>query len=376
VIKEFQHKQIYAKKGKLSRNRSFNSWKQKYNHKPGEQMIENLESRKLLSAALNGTILTVTGSKYNDKITIVGDSNYLTVNELNATSSFAGVTSIVVLGDKGNDYIANLTQIPSSLFGGSGNDYLQGGGGSDYLWGESGNDVISDFVPADPMSQNKLYGGTGNDSLWGGFGALDALFGGTGNDIIYDIVGGSNVVNADAGKDITITRATDLVNSDPKDAAAVSFGVSTDTVALVKGVVYLNGTANPDKFQISVNKTNINVAYTLGSTITNYTFSKKAVKFIAGIGGDGDDQFINDTAIGSVFYGTGGNDTLVGGFGIDILKGGAGSDNLNGRKGNDDMSGDAGADIIFDTDGTDIFRADATDTMGGWTGGSDLIVLN
>lgn len=356
---------------------------------------EVLESRRLLAVdafAVDGTLF-VCGDNGDNLIQV--DQQQLT-NTVNLTAdgqsnSFDNIQKVVVQGGNGDDDISINTYddagflISSQVFGGNGNDIIQGGGGSDYLDGGNGNDIVSNFVtdpnyaPIGRGSYDTLIGGNGNDSLWGGWGVQDVIFGGNGKDTIYDIVGGSNVIDGGRGDDFIIARAgaglptdplnnpggltSDTVNAN-KDKATVLFDAGTQAggaPVLIDGTLYV---LNLDGGDISVNQSGKNVVVTYDGT--DFTYRAKDVNAIAGIGGPTDDTFTNNTNIRSVFYGQGGNDTLLGGGSGDVLKGGSGNDYIDGRGGRDDITGDAGADVLVANSGKkdkDIVRTDAFDQV-------------
>ena len=81
----------------------------------------------------------------------------------------------------GDDLVYNLTDIPSRIYTGLGDDFVYGGDSDDELYGQEGFDV--------------LIGRAGNDRLDGGLdGILDNLWGGSGADdfIVHkDVAGGA-----------------------------------------------------------------------------------------------------------------------------------------------------------------------------------------
>lgn len=108
----------------------------------------------------------------------------------------------------GHDTIINWTNVPTTLFGGTGQDDLHGGtsadlifGGrrNDDLWGSDGNDILKGGDDDDDLfgqaGADELYGQAGNDSLVGGYDylgavkiddrAVDWVFGGAGTDRFY-----------------------------------------------------------------------------------------------------------------------------------------------------------------------------------------------
>jgi Ca2+-binding RTX toxin-like protein len=99
----------------------------------------------------------------------------------------------LVLAGAGNDHITG-GRFRDSLQGGSGDDSAAGGAGRDILLGNSGNDKLNGGADDDLLSGNAgddvLIGGAGTDLLGGGAG-MDRMFGGPGAD---QLIGG-------AGKD-------------------------------------------------------------------------------------------------------------------------------------------------------------------------------
>lgn len=157
-----------------------------------------------ISITLNGTTLALRGGSNDDVITVsrsAGGAVVVAITERPpGTGALAHVfrdvpiTSIVAYGGTGNDILSNLTDIPCTLYGEDGNDYIIGGSGNDRLDGGPGSDVISGGPGNDT-----LIGGPGNDHLSGDAGN-DSLSGGTGNDNLY---GGSGVdtLSGGAGSD-------------------------------------------------------------------------------------------------------------------------------------------------------------------------------
>lgn len=113
-------------------------------------VIESLESRQLLSGSVSlsaSGVLSVTGSRKADKISITVDRRHATnldvsVNGRTTVVKAARVAVVHVDAGAGNDTIteaANITA-PSTLLGGEGNDTITAGGGSDDVM-DGGNGV-------------------------------------------------------------------------------------------------------------------------------------------------------------------------------------------------------------------------------------------
>ena len=129
---------------------------------------DELERREMpaVTAAVVAGILTVAGTAADERITVFRDGTNLivldgTVEVLRTPS--AGVTSIAIDGDGGNDSIRiapSVTQ-PTAIAGGTGRNKLVAGAGDSVLVGGTGNDA--------------LFGGLGSNSF-NGDGGLNALF--------------------------------------------------------------------------------------------------------------------------------------------------------------------------------------------------------
>lgn len=266
-------------------------------------------------------------------------TNVITVSNLDATTiqvalddfqvrlDMTTVTGIVIDGGNGDDVITNSTGIPSTLLGGN-----------------------------------------GNDNLWS-FGS-DSLDGGNGSDTLYSILGQSTLVGG-PGRDRLITNDRSVVVSDAADFQAVVFRSGAPLVELRNGVLYFQGGAGNDTFQIEDDGRNLNV-FANGSL---FSFARRDVEQIAGLLGAGDDQVLSGSSTPLVLYGASGNDTLLGGSGDDLLKGGSGNDLLFGGNGRDDLTGDAGVDTLSGGPGRDTLRFDGDDFTVILTGG-DLGIKN
>lgn len=127
--------------------------------------VDMLESRRLLSSSLNGTLLTIDGTAGNDDISVGLSAGQLVVTlNGNSDGSFdaALVDSIQVNALDGDDSV--------SLAGVSTNATLSGGNGNDTLVGGDGNDSLA--------------GGDDNDTFFSNDGKADAVAGGPGLDTV------------------------------------------------------------------------------------------------------------------------------------------------------------------------------------------------
>ncbi len=120
----------------------------------------------------------------------------------------------------------------------------------------------------------------------------------------------------------------------------------------------IEGTAGNDVARVSVSGKDISVEF---NGVVK-TFSK--ARSILFHGGNGNDTFVNNTALPSRAEGGNGNDDLTGGSAADALFGGTGDDRLTGQSGNDQLLGEAGNDRLSGGVGND--------SLSGGTGSDDL----
>jgi Ca2+-binding RTX toxin-like protein len=222
-----------------------------------------------------GGTLVIDGSGSNDSISASGTSSSISVTRNGATTSWASVTKILVNGVGGSDTLNlyNVSGVPATIDGGSGNDNIIGTTANDVLRGGDGNDTEA--------------GGLGNDILDGGLGN-DQLDGSGGIDTAdYSTRTGS----------VTLT-----IDGAANDGTP---GSEFDNIFLT--VENLNGGAGNDKLTGSGKDNAIN-------------------------GGNGNDSIVGNGG-NDVLAGNNGNDTLVGGSGYDKMYGGANDDYIYARDG-------------------------------------------
>lgn len=111
-------------------------------------------------------------------------------------------------------------------------------------------------------------------------------------------------------------------------------------------------------------------------------FDIASVNHVTFFAGAGDDLFVNNTSIDSLFGAHGGNDTFRGGSGNDVAYGGPGQDDLQGNGGddllqggvdNDTIRGGDGRDDLHGNDGDDVIYGDAGNDVLWGERGNDLI---
>ncbi len=166
-------------------------------------LMDQLESRSLMSASLVNGTLTINGTQAADVIEI--DRKTLaqlkvSINNVESKYNFASINKIIVNGFNGNDLIEVNTRniIPQGveIHGGNGKDIIEGSNGPDKIWGDANSDLIEGRAGNDT-----IFGGGGNDRIQGQDGN-DAIAGGTGNDKIQGGNGRDNLSGNDGEDDL------------------------------------------------------------------------------------------------------------------------------------------------------------------------------
>jgi len=174
--------------------------------------IEPLESRTFLSATLAGDwavlssrgILQLSGTAGDEGITVVrqGKRLEITRNDESFTIAASRVKGISVSLGSGDDAFVSEAAIPTTVFGGAGDDEIVTAGGKDRVYGGSGSDYIETAGGNDEVygasGNDTVLGGAGSDRLHGGAGS-DYLDGGQGNDSLYG-EDGNDILAGSAGK--------------------------------------------------------------------------------------------------------------------------------------------------------------------------------
>lgn len=283
-----------------------------------------------------------------------------------ATTTLLGGT-LAIVGNGGQDifdvFVNNAGQIVANVNGIS-QTFAAAQVQRVFLDGQGGNDVLTAQVPTIP---DFIRGGEGSDVLQA-FGTTSVVLGENGSDLIYAIVGQGAVLDGGNGRDRIIGNATSIIFNDAADRPNVVFGIATQPVQLINGVVVFVGTAGNDSAQITEQFGKLFVSYN-GQF---FVFNKADVDSFATVLGGGDDLIINNSSVSTVAYGAGGNDTLIGGSADDLLKGGGGNDFIVGNAGPDDLTGDPGVDFVFAGQGNDIVRVDQLDVF--FADANDLVI--
>jgi Ca2+-binding RTX toxin-like protein len=331
---------------------------------PGLGTINNDDN----GVALIGNTLFVIGTDGNDRVSISPKCNGLIKVYANFLSGRCharffdaeDIQNIDIQLKAGNDRatISSKIDLPASIYGGAGNDYLRAGIGWTVLDGGDGNDKL-----IGGRMDDLLLGGDGNDKLIGNDGN-DILDGGGGDDRLYGN-DGDDLLDGGTGNDLLFAgRGNDLIFSGPGNDKAYGG----------RGNDLLFGGSGQDRLY--------------GGNDDDLIFAGDGNDFVSGgrgndelFGGMGDDRLFGDQGNDKIFgdddndliVGGQGNDILDGGHGNDCLYGGCGDDVLTGGQGNDTLDGGFGNDELFAGRGNDkLYGGFGNDMLKGGAGDDKL----
>jgi Ca2+-binding RTX toxin-like protein len=248
-----------------------------------------------------------------------------------------------ISGSSGDDYIrVEEISTGSSLFGGSGNDYL-----------------VSKAQRFYNQREVQIWGEDGDDKMIG-----VQLFGGAGNDTLVDVETTAPLsFNGDDGQD------TIRVTSTGNPSGIAKGGAGNDHIDCGSSSVWGYGDEGDDSL------TSRSTGSDLHGGSGNDTIDTNGFAY----GDEGDDVLRSREATPPIysdesanyvwFYGGDGNDVLYGSVYDDLLDGGPGNDALFGNHGDDTLYGDAGNDRLFGESGSDWFwGGDDNDRLVGGSG--------
>lgn len=202
-----------------------------------------------------------------------------------------------------------IIDIPTTLNGGAGNDFLGAGTSGAILDGGPGNDTLNGGPGNDTLT-----GDAGDDSLSAGVSGNDTLSGGDGNDSLFPS-NGTDAVSGGTGVDQVTYNDNMFVPGT---------GGAPDSIIATPVNVSLDGVAN-DGF--AGNNSNVaadieDVTVADGQSCTGLTIA--CAYGAATVTGD---------SAPNALTGGSGNDTITGGGGGDFLSGNAGTNTMNGVNG-------------------------------------------
>jgi Ca2+-binding RTX toxin-like protein len=244
---------------------------------------------------------------FNADVTFTASKLTMTLGTTTEVDTLSGFESAMLFGGaSANRMDTSGSTLPTSLFGGNGNDVLIAGSQSDLLDGQGGNDTLT------------------------GGGSADMVIGGSGNDVVREII----------DQDLTLTNSTLIASGNALPAV-------TDTLMGIE-FADLSGGVSRNKLDLS------GFTVSLGTSINGGGGNDTIVGSPAG------DMILTLSGADSI-QGLGSSDTILSGSGNDTISGGDGIDNLNGQNGDDSILGDAGNDVLAGGAGKDTLSGGAGD---------------
>jgi hypothetical protein len=315
-------------------------------------VVENLETRQLMSVTWSDGNLTVNGTNNADTI-VVETKDYglpgivlVQVTENGKVTQpfipYVAGKSVTVNGKGGADNIqCQKSDLPVVVDGGAGTDTIHGGSKADVLKGGDNNDTIYGRDGDDT-----LFGGNHNDTLIGGWGA-DDLIGGDGKDTAdYSARNANLMLSIDGGAndgeflefDDIYTDVENVIGGDGDDlimgdgdANELMGGEGSDAIYGFGGLDYLYGGTDADVFEPGAVHNDRDLIY----------------------GGEGADHMYAPVNGSAEMHGGNHNDTMYGSNGRDALHGDAGNDWIEGGSENDQLWGGDGDDTLKGGKGDD-----------------------
>jgi Ca2+-binding RTX toxin-like protein len=273
----------------------------------------------------------------------------------------------------GGNYSLTNASFQRLIAGSDASDSVVGtSAGAETLMGYEGRDTLSGLAGDD-----RLAGGQGGDTLTGGSGADEFVFSAV-SDSIRTSTGSAHTAGRDLITDFNAAEG-DLIDLSSLGFSGLGNGFNGTLKVVVNGtgsqtaLKSLEADADGNQFEIlfngnlkaDLNRDTVDFGNTTGPKVVN-TLTRDNIDVV----------------------GTGGNDTLTGGYaddqlvgfqGNDIINGGAGDDVMAGGMGKDTLSGGGGRDTFVYYRMTDSFRtADAShsDLITDFESGDRLFILD
>ena len=337
-----------------------------------------------------------------------GEGNDRVYASVSFTLSAGQAIEMLGTADASGTAAINLTgnTLGQVISGNAGANVLVGGGGNDYLLGAGGDDILVGNADA----PSTLQGGTGNDWYYvyrTGDSIVESVGEGndrilsavnytlssgqeietlstidpaaitainlTGNAFAQTIVGnaGANILTSGGGADYLVGGGgDDTLVGNADTPSTLQGGTGNDWYYVFQtgdSVVEFAGQGN-DRIVTAV-------SYTLspGVEIESLFAANQGGVASIDIAGNEFGQAIGGTNGANVLAGNGGADDLAGFGGDDILLGGDGNDTLNGGAGHDILNGGNGADLfVF----ADALGSGNVDTIQDFASGTDRVLLD
>lgn len=143
--------------------------------------------------------------------------------------------------------------------------------------------------------------------------------------------------------------------------AAMLLSAPHGSISVTDRTLHIMGTTEADQAEVRMVGSYLRVR--LNDVVQDIAAKDVDAVFFKGF--EGDDRFINRTAIAVTAHGDDGNDRLRGGSGDDQLHGGAGNDRLVGGAGADQLFAGAGRDKLTGNSGADLLVRNTTRSIPG-----------
>ncbi len=315
------------------------------------------------------------------------------VAQADADLTATGNTTNGQITGEGTDALVGVEQV--ELIGGASNNRLNASafGGAAILNGQDGNDT--------------LIGTAKGDTLTGGAG-VDSFVGGAGTDVLREV----NLQSTAYGLSNTtfMDRQTKEIESlSSIDAAYLSLGNPTrggelNAGQFSRGQVILLGSAFSDTLVGGTRDDSLDggagndwvfsggqIPYDGDYVVTDNRMTGRGNDVLASIetvhirGGVGSNRIDASAFHGATYLygeeweggdGSGGNDTILGGFGRDFIAGCNGNDSIDGGAGDDTLHSGLGDDTCLGGDGNDVLYDDYGNDVQQGGAGDDLFIEN
>jgi Ca2+-binding RTX toxin-like protein len=318
----------------------------------------------------NGPADTLAGGANEDVLRLTGNGNFGFGDNIPNPAQLQDIDN-ANFGPAGNDSIEANGR--SSVYGGSGDDFVQGISGSNWFSGNQGNDTLI----AGLQGRDSIYGGKGADVI----GAL-LTSGGSNNLGIQGLqTSGSQLqLGGPSGNFISGNSGTDLVRGS-QDRDMIYGGKDNDTLEGMGSQVYVSGDLGNDI--VSVMNRGAEVAFSEKQAIQ----ASERSTLLGGSGNDslqgpignfGDGRNSLDGGVGNdTIRGWASRDTLLGGTGDDLISTGLPDDSLNGLVNQNGVPLNSpnylGQNLLDGGEGNDTLRAGSvSDSMIGGLGNDCL----
>ena len=300
---------------------------------------------------------------------IVAQSDWCAVPESDPDAVYCVVTERVVASlGAGDDFVEHqIGNIPITLDGGPGEDYLEGGDAADRIIGGPDDDQLRGLLGDDELlgdaGDDVLTGHEGDDDLYGGADA-DLLLGEADADLLRGEDGADRLQGGPGADDLDGADGDDVLESPTSDISGADDSAGKDILRGGPGTDLAVYAARSENLTLSIGTGADDGASGEGDDIGADVEHLK--------GGHGSDTMIG-TAGPNEFDGGQGADRLEGRDGADVLQGNNDDDTILGEGGDDTLRGAGGSDSITGGPGLDKMEADTLGCQNLCSNGNDTV---